>query len=78
MEGRVKQSKAAELLGISFRQVQRLSMAGQIPTIISDTGRRFVPLVWLCSQTGEAAGPDHRYANYSRESSSENKASLAR
>jgi predicted site-specific integrase-resolvase len=76
MEGRIKLRKAAELLGISFRQAQRLSMAGKIPTIITDTGRRFVSMAWLRRQVGEDSTVGNRCAIYSRESSSENKAAL--
>lgn len=52
-------------------------MAGKIPTIISDTGRRFVPVQWLKEQTGETPSSGSRCAIYSRESSSENKTALA-
>lgn len=78
MEGRVKLSEAAKILGISFRQAQRESYAGTLPTIITTTGRRFVPVTWLKAQTGEAIsdGVVSRCAIYARESSSENKAAL--
>ena len=80
MEGKVKLVEAARLLGISFRQAQRLSYSGEIPTLLTPTGRRFVPVAWLKSQTGEAPGdatkPGTRCALYARESSSENKAAL--
>ncbi len=52
-------------------------MSGKIPTIISDTGRRFVPVAWLRGQTGEAVASGSRCAIYSRESGSENKTTLA-
>ena len=79
MEGKVKLSVAAKLLGISFRQAQRESYAGTIPTLLSSTGRRFVPVAWLKQQTGETTEPvaGMRCAIYARESSSENKAALA-
>ena len=76
MTGRVKLSEAAKLLGISFRQAQRDSYSGKIPTIISDTGRRFVPVAWLEQQVGGVPTAGTRCAIYSRESSSENKAAL--
>ncbi len=79
MEGRVKLSVAAKLLGISFRQAQRQVVAGTLPTVVSPTGRRFVAVAWLKRQTGETAGPlvaGLRCAIYARESSSENKAAL--
>jgi predicted site-specific integrase-resolvase len=77
VDGRVKLSKAAETLGISFRQAQRHAYSGKIPTIISDTGRRFVPVTWLKTQIGELPTVGSRCAIYSRESSSENKTALA-
>ena len=79
MKGRIRLSEAAKVLGISFRQAQRLSYASKIPTIINDTGRRFVPVTWLEQQVGDApmSGNSVRCAIYSRESSSENKAALA-
>ena len=76
MDGRVKLSQAAKILGMSFRQAQRHSYEGKIPTIISETGRRFVPVSWLRGQIGEAPNVCSRCAIYSRESSSENKAAL--
>lgn len=77
VDGRVKLSKAAETLGISFRQAQRHAYSGKIPTIISDTGRRFVSVTWLKTQIGELPTVGSRCAIYSRESSSENKTALA-
>lgn len=77
MDGRVKLSEAAKILGISFRQAQRHAYAGKIPTIITETGRRYVPVVWLKTQVGDAPTAGSRCAIYSRESSSENKAALA-
>ena len=77
MTGRVKLSKAAKLLGISFRQAQRQAYAGQIPTTISPTGRRFVSEEWLVKEIGASSGSSGRCAIYSRESSSENKTALA-
>ena len=77
MEGRVKLSIAAKLLGISIAQAKRQSYAGLIPNILSSTGRRFVPVAWLKTQTGESPSTGFRCAIYSRESSSENKAALA-
>lgn len=78
MEGRVKLSVAAKLLGISFRQAQRQVVAGTLPTLVSPTGRRFVAVAWLKRQTGESedAVAGSRCAIYARESSSENKAAL--
>jgi predicted site-specific integrase-resolvase len=76
MDGRVKLSEAAKILGMSFRQAQRHSYSGKIPTIMSGTGRRFVPVSWLRTQVGEATSAGSRCAIYSRESSSENKAAL--
>jgi putative resolvase len=78
MDGKVKLSVAARLLGISFRQAQRQSYAGTIPTLITATGRRFVPVAWLKQQTGETDEPiaGMRCAIYARESSSENKTAL--
>lgn len=73
----MKLSEAAKLLGMSFRNAQRHSYSGKIPTIISETGRRFVSVAWLKSQIGEAPASGSRCAIYSRESSSENKAALA-
>lgn len=77
MEGRVKLSVAAKLLGISLSQAKRQAYAGSLPTIISPTGRRFVAVAWLKTQMGEAVGADSRCAIYSRESSSENKTALS-
>lgn len=77
MDGRVKLAEAAKILGMSFRQAQRHAYDGKIPTIISPTGRRFVPVVWLRGQIGEIPTSGSRCAIYSRESSSENKAALA-
>ncbi|MFA5187425.1 MAG: hypothetical protein WC551_13180 [Patescibacteria group bacterium] len=49
-EGRVKLSVAARMLGISYRLAQTMSYAGDIPTIVTKTRRRFVPLSWLRTQ----------------------------
>jgi len=77
MEPRIKLSEAAKLLGMSYRNAQRLSYLGTIPNIISTTGRRYVPSFWLSQQIGEAPpASEIRCAIYSRESSSENKAAL--
>ena len=62
---------------MSFRQAQRHSYTGKIPTIVSGTGRRFVPIAWIKSQIGESVSTGCRCAIYSRESSSENKSALA-
>ncbi|MFH1186295.1 MAG: IS607 family transposase [Chloroflexota bacterium] len=70
-------SVAAKMLGISFRQAQRMVYAGRMPSLVSDTGRRFVPLSWLERQVGESSQEGCRCAIYARESSSENKAALA-
>lgn len=77
MDGRVKISEAAKLLGISLSQAKRQAYAGTLPTIISATGRRFVTVAWLKTQIGEAVGSGSCCAIYSRESSSENKSALA-
>lgn len=79
MEGKIKLSAAAKLLGISFRQAQKEAYAGTIPTLLSPTGRRFVPVAWVKKQTGETDEPSSgmRCAIYARESSSENKSALA-
>ena len=77
MDGRVKLSVAAKLLGISLSQAKRQAYAGTLPTIVSITGRRFVAVSWLKTQVGDAVGAGSRCAIYSRESSSENKAALA-
>ena len=76
MAGRVKLSKAAEVLGVSFRTAQRMAYENRMPTLRSDTGRLFVPTAWLESQVGETPAGS-RCAIYSRESSSENKSALA-
>ena len=76
MDGRIKLSKAAKLLGISYRHAQRLSYSGKIPTIISETGRRYVPVSWIKTQIDETFSTGSRCAIYSRESSSENKTAL--
>jgi predicted site-specific integrase-resolvase len=77
MDGRVKLSVAAKILGISRSQAKTQAYNGSLPTIISSTGRRFVPVSWLKTQTGEAPHAGSRCAIYSRESSSENKTALA-
>jgi len=77
MHGRVKLSVAAKMLGISFRQAQRMVYAGRMPCILSDTGRRFVPLSWIEQQIGEPSRLGCRCAIYARESSTENKSALA-
>ena len=77
MDGRIKLVRAAEVLGISFRHAQRLAYTGKIPTIVTDTGRRFVSVAWLKTQIGETPVSGCRCAIYGRESSSENKAALA-
>ena len=77
MEGRVKLSEAARLLGVSFRTAQRMASENRMPTLRSDTHRLFVPTAWLATQTGDAPAVGSRCAIYSRESSSENKAALA-
>lgn len=76
-QGRITLSKAAKLLGISYRHAQTLSYSGKIPTIISDTGRRYVPVSWVNQQTSGVTDSNTRCAIYSRESSSENKSALA-
>jgi predicted site-specific integrase-resolvase len=77
MEPRIKLSEAAKLLGMCYRNAQRLSYEGKIPNIISETGRRYVPAKWLQEQTGDSPQSGGiRCAIYSRESSSENKSAL--
>jgi putative resolvase len=77
MQTRIKLSKAAKILGISYRTAKRKVASGEIPTVVSPTGRRFVLDGWLESQTGGRPTEGCRCAIYSRESSSENKAALA-
>jgi predicted site-specific integrase-resolvase len=77
MQGRVKLSKAAEMLGVSFRTAQRMAYSDRMPVVRSETGRLFVPEVWLQSQMGDVPLVGCRCAIYSRESSSENKAALS-
>jgi len=79
MNGLVKLSVAAKLLGISFRQAQRMVQHGSLPTVRSATGRHFVRVAWLKHKTGEEAdtASGARCAIYARESSSENKSALA-
>lgn len=77
MDGRVKLTEAAKILGISLCQAKRQAYAGSIPTIVSATGRRFVSVAWLKTQVGESKSFGSRCAIYSRESSSENKVALA-
>jgi predicted site-specific integrase-resolvase len=51
--------------------------AGKVPSILTDTGRRFIPVSWLKQQLGEVPSPHEvRCAIYARESSSQNKAAL--
>jgi len=76
MDGRVKLTVAAKILGISLCQAKRQAYANLIPTIVSTTGRRFVSIAWLKTQVGETKNVGSRCAIYSRESSSENKAAL--
>lgn len=77
MVGRVKLSKAAQLLGVSFRTAQRMAYDQRMPILRSDTGRIFVSSSWLDGQLGEIPATGSRCVIYSRESSSENKAALA-
>lgn len=77
MEGRIKLSEAARLLGISFRTAQRMVYENRMPVLRSDTRRLFVPTVWLAAQLGDVLTTGSRCVIYSRESSSENKDALA-
>lgn len=77
MQGRVTLVKAAKILGVSVRTAQRMAYGNRMPCMISDTGRRFVPTAWLEAQVGGVPTAGSRCAIYSRESSSENKTSLA-
>jgi predicted site-specific integrase-resolvase len=75
---RIKVTEAARRLGVNPWTLRRWIYAGKVPHIKSETGRVFVPLWWLATQTGEAPPPTGtRCALYARESSSENKAALA-
>ena len=75
---RVKVTEAARRLGVNPWTLRRWIYAGKVPHIKSDTGRVFVPVWWLRTQTGESPSPiGIRCALYARESSSENKAALA-
>ena len=76
MEGQIKLSAAAKLMGISRRTAQRMVEAGTLPTRLSATGRRFVSLATMARMLGETVAEGSRCAIYSRESSSENKAAL--
>lgn len=76
MNKRIKLSNAAKILGISYRHAQRLSYRGEIPNIITSTGRRYVPEDWLEAQVSPVKQEHGRCAIYSRESSSENKTAL--
>jgi len=51
MQARVKLSKAAEILGISYRTAKRKVASSEIPTVVSATGRRYVLSEWLEQQT---------------------------
>ena len=77
MQTRVKLSRAAEILGFSYRTAKRKVASGEIPTVVSATGRRYVLDGWLESQTGGTPVTGCRCAIYSLESSSDNKAALA-
>jgi len=76
MDGRIKLSEAAKLLGMSVVHARRWAYSGKMPTIVTVTGRRYVPLSWLKKQLGEELTDGTRCAIYSRESSSENKTCL--
>lgn len=69
--------KAAYVLGVNPWTLRRKAYKGKIPCIISDTGRRFIPMYWVKEQLGQAPSSSTiRCALYARESSSENKAAL--
>lgn len=69
--------KAAQVLGVNPWTLRRKAYRGKIPCIISDTGRRYIPMTWIKEQIGEALPSSNmRCALYARESSSENKAAL--
>jgi predicted site-specific integrase-resolvase len=63
MQGRVKLSKAAELLGVCYKTAQRMAYSGRMPTVRSDTGRIFVPLGWLQKQIGGVEKPSDTAEN---------------
>lgn len=77
MQTRVKLSRAAEILGFSYRTAKRKVAVGEIPTVVSATGRHYVLSSWLEGQTRGIASGGCRCAIYSRESASENKVALA-
>lgn len=47
---RVKLSEAAKLLGCSYRKMQYDALSGKIPSILTDTGRRFISMEWIEKQ----------------------------
>ncbi len=74
---RIRLTEAAKILDVNPWTLRRKAYAGKIPCIISDTGRRYLPVYWVDEQSGKAPkNTDIRCAIYSRESSSENKSAL--
>jgi predicted site-specific integrase-resolvase len=75
---RVKVTVAAKRLGVNPWTWRRWIYAGKVPHIKTETGRVFVPTVWIETQIGDAPGLlTQRCALYARASSSENTAALA-
>jgi len=69
--------KAAQVLGVNPWTLRHKVYKGKAPCIISDTGRRYIPMAWIKEQIGEILpSANMRCALYARESSSENKAAL--
>jgi predicted site-specific integrase-resolvase len=74
---RIKISTAAKMLSVTPLTIRRGIYAGRIPSIKTDTGRRFIPMYWIHQQTGShPASNNIKCAIYARESSSENKSAL--
>ena len=63
LEGRVKFSIAAKMLGFSYRHAQRLAYDNKIPTIITDSGHKFVPISWIKTQTEIKDPPENIMEN---------------
>ena len=75
---RYRPSQAAKLLGVAPWTLRRWIREGQVPAILSNTGRWYVPASWVAQQLGVTPAPNEtRCAIYARESSSENKVALA-
>lgn len=69
-------TKVAQLLSLNPWTLRRKAYKGEIPCIVSDTGRRYIPTWWVKTQLGEEPQTGVRCALYARESSSENKVAL--